>query len=253
MTQPVEGPTHAGELEFSVVVPVRDEAANVEPLIAEIHAAMKDQGAFEVVYVDDGSEDETPERLMRARERFPNLRVVRHRRNCGQSAAIWTGVNVAHGRWIITLDGDGQNDPADIPKLLEAWRRPDLGADVRLIAGVRQKRQDSWVKRVSSRIANAVRTSLLHDDLVDTGCGLKLVHRESFLQLPYFDHMHRFLAALCHRSGYRVVPVAVSHRPRRHGRSKYGTLNRLFVGIVDLFGVMWLQRRASRPVVETWD
>ena len=234
---------------LSVVVPVHDEAENVGPLVAEIDAALEGHGAFEMVFVDDGSSDATPARLAEAQERFPRLRIVRHARCGGQSAAIATGVRAARGAVIATLDGDGQNDPADIPALLAVHERD--GAPARLlVAGLRAKRRDSWIKRISSRIANGVRSRLLGDDTPDTGCGLKVFSRETFLAMPGFDHMHRFLPALMVRAGGRVVSVPVNHRPRGRGRSKYGTLDRLAVGIVDLLGVLWLKRRARLATVD---
>lgn len=233
-------------MQLSIAVPVRNEQDNVLPLIEEIHAALADRVEFEVVYVDDGSSDATPARLAEAMARFPRLRVLRHRESCGQSTALSTAVRAARGEWIATLDGDGQNDPADIPKLMAAR---DGAADVALFAGYRKARRDTWVKRISSRIANGVRSSLLGDATPDTGCGLKLFRRATFLELPYFDHMHRFLPALVQRAGGRTVSVEVNHRPRSRGVSNYGTLDRLWVGIVDLFGVMWLKRRSRRPAV----
>ena len=179
---------------------------------------------------------------------LPQLRLLRHAQSCGQSAAIRSGVRAAHGRWIATLDGDGQNDPADIPAL---WRIVLGSAETPplLIAGHRARRQDSWSKRQASRIANAVRRPLLRDDTPDTGCGLKLFPRALFLDLPYFDHMHRFLPALVLREGGIVRSVPVNHRPRQRGISHYGVIDRLGVGIADLFGVFWLRRRLVQPVV----
>jgi len=242
-------PLEAGIL-ISVVVPVRDEGPNILPLIAEIGAALAGL-AHEIVYVDDGSTDDTPGRLAEA-ARIPGARLVRlrHARSCGQSAAIASGVRVARGAWIATLDGDGQNDAADIPALLDrALAEERLGGPV-LVTGHRTQRQDRAGKRVASRVANAVRGALLKDGTPDTGCGLKLFQREAFLDLPRFDHMHRYLPALFLRAGGRVVSVPVNHRPRLHGRSKYGTLDRLRVGLLDLVGVYWLTRRACRPEVE---
>jgi dolichol-phosphate mannosyltransferase len=232
--------------EISVVVPVRDEAENIDPLLAEIAAALAGR-AFEIVYVDDGSGDDTPARLAAARKRLPMLRVVRHRRGAGQSAGLVTGIRAARGTWIATLDGDGQNDPADIPNLLARAREGDAPT---LVAGWRASRKDTAMKRFQSRIANAVRGGLLGDRTPDTGCGLKVFRRETFLRLPPFDHMHRFLPALVRRDGGTVVNVKVNHRPRAAGRSKYGMMNRLWVGIVDLVGVIWLQRRPIRPEIE---
>jgi dolichol-phosphate mannosyltransferase len=180
--------------------------------------------------------------------KYPRLRVLRHAQSCGQSAALMTGFRAARGEWIATLDGDGQNDPADLPRLIAA-REGTAGANVQLIAGYRKKRQDNWLKRVSSRIANGVRSRLLGDATPDTGCGLKLIRRSTCLELPFFDHMHRFLPALVQRNGGATVSVEVNHRPRSRGVSNYGLFDRLWVGIVDLAGVMWLKRRARRPAV----
>jgi dolichol-phosphate mannosyltransferase len=234
-------------LQLSIVVPVRNEADNIAPLLAEIHAALEGKGEFEVLYVDDGSSDETPARLAAALAQYPRLRVLAHAKSCGQSAALMTGVRAARGEWIATLDGDGQNDPADIPKLLAV--REGAAKEVVLVSGYRRKRQDSVLKKISSRIANGVRSSLLGDATPDTGCGLKLVARATYLELPFFDHMHRFLPALVQRAGGATLIVEVNHRARTRGRSNYGVLDRLWVGIVDLFGVLWLKRRAARPVV----
>jgi dolichol-phosphate mannosyltransferase len=234
---------------LSIVVPVRNEADNILPLLAEIHAALEGGGDFEVVYVDDGSSDATRERLTEALQRFARLRVLAHAESCGQSAALVTGFRATRGEWIATLDGDGQNDPADIPKLLAARDGAGHPANLQLVAGYRKKRQDTWLKRFSSRVANGVRSRLLGDATPDTGCGLKLILRSAVLELPVFDHMHRFLPALIQRNGGATLSVEVNHRPRTRGTSNYGTFDRLWVGIVDLFGVMWLQRRVRRPQV----
>ena len=236
-------------MDISVVIPVRNEAGNIAPLVAEIAAALAQVAAYEIVYVDDGSDDSTAAEIRRLQIRLPQLRLLRHARSYGQSAAIRTGVKAAAGGWIATLDGDGQNDPADIPAL---WRiaqgmEADRPGRLLLITGRRERRRDRWSKRLASRIANAVRGRLLRDDTPDTGCGLKLFPRALFLDLPYFDHMHRFLPALVLREGGVVRSVAVNHRPRQRGVSKYGVLDRLGVGITDLFGVMWLCRRHIRP------
>lgn len=228
---------------LSVVVPVHNEAENIAPLIREIENALTDFVAFEIIYVNDGSKDDTAKRLEEAKNRHPKLRVITHVRSCGQSTAVRTGFKFARGEWVATLDGDGQNDPADIKKLISAIEK---GVD--LIGGNRRHaRRDTWIKRISSVVANTVRSKLLKDSTPDTGCGLKLIRREVFLDLPYFDHMHRFLPALVQRRGGRVVSVSVNHRAREHGQSKYGTIDRLLVGIVDLFGVLWLIKRSKRP------
>lgn len=235
--------------ELAVVVPVLDEAENIEPLVDEIRAALDEVTSYQIVYVDDGSTDATPERLRDLARRHRHLVAVRHQYRCGQSAAVATGIKAASAHIIATLDGDGQNDPADIPSLLTRWRQEPDGDRV-LVAGLRTKRRDTWLRRLSSRIANGVRSRLLGDDTPDTGCGLKVFSREAFLDMPRFDHMHRFLPALMIRRGGRVVSMPVNHRPRERGRSKYGVMNRLWVGLVDLMGVRWLQRRGSVPVVE---
>jgi dolichol-phosphate mannosyltransferase len=229
---------------LSVVVPVRNEQDNVAPLIAEIDAALK-SFTHEIVYVNDGSTDETHSRLQQLQTKYPQLRIVRHANSCGQSTAVRSGVRAAKYDWVATLDGDGQNDPADIPRLIDA-----LDEGVWLVGGNRRKsRRDTWIKRMSSVIANTVRSRMLRDDTPDTGCGLKLFNKAVFLDLPYFDHMHRFLPALIKRAGGQIRSVHVRHRNREFGKSNYGTLDRLMVGIFDLFGVAWLQRRAKLPVI----
>lgn len=230
---------------LSVVVPVHNEADNIAPLIQEIEDALNNFVAFEIVYVNDGSNDDTAIRLSQSRLKHKNLRVITHAQSCGQSTALRTGIKLAKGDWIATLDGDGQNDPADIKKLITA-----LEVDADLIGGNRRHaRRDTWIKRISSIIANNIRSKLLNDSTPDTGCGLKLFKREVYLDLPYFDHMHRFLPALVQRRGGRVISIPVNHRARAHGQSKYGTIDRLLVGIVDLMGMLWLIRRSKRPLV----
>ncbi|HEX6956714.1 MAG TPA: glycosyltransferase family 2 protein [Ferrovibrio sp.] len=229
--------------ELSVVIPVHNEAANIGALLDEVCAALRGRISFEIVVVDDCSSDQTPAILRQCRAAMPELRPVRHRRNAGQSMAVLSGVRAARGPVIVTLDGDGQNDPADIPALWQVLQSaPDGGAGL-LLAGHRVKRRDSAIKRLSSRIANGVRSRLLGDSTPDTGCGVKMLHREFFLRLPAFDHMHRFLPALVLRMGGTVRSVPVNHRPRGGGSSHYGTWGRLRVGLVDLLGVMWLKRR----------
>jgi dolichol-phosphate mannosyltransferase len=240
-------------MDLSIVIPVKNEQDNILPLLEEIHAALEGRYDYEVIYVDDGSDDASPRILAEARGRFPRLRVLRHAGSCGQSTAVRTGVRAARAPWIATLDGDGQNDPADIPNLMAVVQSPDSPAGLCLVAGWRKTRRDTWLKRISSKIANAVRRSLLRDDTPDTGCGLKLFRRDTFLELPYFDHMHRYLPALVLRAGGQIRSVEVHHRHRERGVSKYGLHNRLWVGIVDLFGVSWLQRRAKLPMVSEID
>jgi dolichol-phosphate mannosyltransferase len=230
-------------MQFSIVVPVHNEAGNVRPLLAEIHRAMHGAGRYEVIYVDDGSDDGTGRELREALRRHAALRVLRHRRRSGQSGALLSGVRAARAPWILTLDGDGQNDPRDIPALIGRLAQRDPADGPCMFIGHRVLRRDRAIRRWSSRIANAVRARLLRDGTPDTGCGLKLFPREQFLALPAFDHMHRFIPALMQRQGVAVESVQVGHRPRRRGKSKYGVHNRLWVGLVDLAGVMWLQRR----------
>jgi len=241
-------------LELSVVVPVHNEIGNVGPLLSEVRAALDDRTEYEILCVDDGSDDGTGERLAALQQALPRLRVVHLSRHTGQSAAIVAGVEEARGTWIATLDGDGQDDPADLPRMLSKVRDPVAAPALRLVVGQRLRRRDTLVKRVSSRIANGVRARVLGDATPDTGCGLKLFSREAFMALPRFDHMHRFLPALFLQAGWQVASTPVTNRPRQHGRSHYGVLDRLGSGIVDLFGVLWLKRRALRPVTaETID
>ncbi len=238
--------TDTGPIAISVVVPMLNEADNAAPLVAEIARALDGRRGVEIVCVDDGSSDGTADRLKAAMPTTPFLRLVRHARRAGQSAAIASGVRFARGKAVVTLDGDGQNDPADIPRLLDAWlAEPER--ERLMIVGWRARRRDSALKRLSSRVANAVRARILGDDTPDTGCGLKIFSREAFLGLPAFNHMHRFLPALMLRAGGRVRSVPVNHRPRQRGRSNYGTWDRLWAGLVDLVGVMWLGRRRLAP------
>ena len=235
---------------LSVVVPVFNEAGSIAPLTAELHEVMEGLGMdYEILFVDDGSTDATPARLTEAKQRYPRLRSLRHQICSGQSAALRSGVEVAVHPWIVTLDGDGQNDPADIPLLIAAFTPTTNGAPP-LVTGVRRKRRDSLFKRLCSRTANTVRRALLRDGTPDTGCALKLFARKTFLALPYFDHMHRFLAALFRDQGSAIILVDVTHRPRQTGISKYGLGNRFGAGIIDLAGVWWLLKRGNKPVIE---
>ncbi|WP_376099175.1 glycosyltransferase family 2 protein [Roseomonas sp. CCTCC AB2023176] len=241
-----EGPGALPSL--SVVIPLRNEAANIGPLLAEIAAALG-PAPHEVLCVDDGSSDGTADAVQAAAAAAPAhgpVRLLRHAESCGQSAAVATGIRHARAAWIGTLDGDGQNDPADLPRL---WDRARAEGGPIMVAGWRTTRRDTRIKRLSSRVANRVRSRLLGDATPDSGCGLKVFPRDLFLALPHFDHMHRFLPALVIRAGGRVVSEPVGHRPRMRGRSNYGTLDRLAVGLVDLLGVAWLQRRAKRPTL----
>lgn len=233
------------DVTYSVVIPVKDERGNVLTLLAEIRAAMAGR-PFEVIFVDDCSGDDTADILLAARGEAPELRIIRHSENCGQSSAIRTGVLAARGDFIITLDGDGQNDPADIPKLLAKFKAAET-PKLAMVAGQRLKRQDSWSKKLASKIANQVRGAMLGDHTRDTGCGLKLFRRDAYLRLPYFSAMHRFFPALFMREGYEIDFVDVGHRPRGSGSSKYGVFDRALQSIPDLFGVMWLRMRTHLP------
>jgi len=232
-----------GGIAVSVVVPVKDEAGNVGPLAREIAAALKTE-AHEIIFVDDGSTDATAAELQGLKAEIPALRVLRHARNLGQSRSIRTGVMAAMGGIVVTLDGDGQNDPADTPRLLALLRSDPTLA---MVSGVRVKRQDKASRRLASRLGNGLRNALLGDGASDTGCGLKAFHRDMFLALPYFDHMHRFLIALTQREGGKVGFAPVNHRPRLQGASKYTNFGRLLVSVHDLLGGRWLQRRHRGP------
>ena len=230
--------------DISVVVPVFDEEGAAPALAREIAAAFAGR-ATEIIFVDDASRDGTRAALVALKDEIPSLRVLTHRRNSGQSRAIRTGVLAARAPVIVTLDGDGQNDPADGPALVEALLAGD--PDLALVGGERVRRQDSQAKKIASRLGNGVRKRLLRDSADDTGCGLKAFRREAFLRLPYFDHIHRYLPALMLREGYRVAFRPVGHRHRQTGRSKYTNLGRLWASASDLFGVMWLQSRSRLP------
>jgi len=221
-----------------------NEVDNVEPLLTEVSQALEGSVDYEILAVDDQSSDDTAGEILRLRNQNPRIRLIQHRYNCGQSAGLRSGILAARGEWIATLDGDGQNDPADIPSLYAAA----TGADAPdMVCGIRHRRQDSRIKLWSSKIANTIRRRMLDDHVTDTGCGLKLFRKQTYLQLPYFDHMHRFLPALVQMHQGRITSVKVNHRPRQHGQSKYGINNRLWVGIVDLIGVLWLKRRCRLP------
>ena len=232
-------------LGLSIVVPVFNELENVEPLILEIEGALEHIIAYEMIFVDDRSGDGTLNKLVDLNSEIKRLRVLTHKQRTGQSAAICTGVEAARAPLVVTLDGDGQNNPADVPSLLSAYQDNMDTTKKIMICGQRANRKDSFVKRLSSKIANGIRSRLLGDLIMDSGCGLKLFRAQDFMELPSFDHMHRFLPALMMRSGGKVISIKVSHRPRERGKSKYGVLDRLWVSIFDLFGVVWLR---SRPL-----
>jgi dolichol-phosphate mannosyltransferase len=236
--------TLAVSVPVSVVVPVKDEAENVAPLAREIAAALKGEQAHEIIFIDDGSADGTAAALSALRAEIPQLRVLRHGSNLGQSRGVRSGVLAAKGEIIVTLDGDGQNDPADIPKLLAALRADNtLG----MVSGVRVKRQDTASRRVASKLGNRFRNWMLKDGATDTGCGLKAFRRDAYLALPYFDHQHRYLIALIKREGYGVSFVPVGHRARTAGTSKYTNFGRMLVSVNDLLGVRWLISRHRGP------
>ncbi len=245
---PCEGP------ELSVVVPVHNEAGNIEQLIGEIRDTLSPTGRYEIIVVDDGSDDGSLGRLRDAQRDIPELRLMVHANCCGQSTALWTGIRHACAPLIATLDGDGQNDPHDIPELLACVRRHALDARRCLAAGHRRQRQDTAWRRFCSRVANGVRRRLLQDETPDSGCGIKVFPRELFLEFPYFHHMHRFLPALARRHGAVVCSLDVRHRARQQGASHYATWDRLQAGLLDLLGVIWLLRRMRLPEhVEFYD
>jgi dolichol-phosphate mannosyltransferase len=238
----------AAAVAVSIVVPVRNEAENVAPLIGEIAAVLDGRWAYEIIYVNDGSTDATAERLAAFMKQRGNLRQIRHATSSGQSAAVRSGVRAARGAIVATLDGDGQNNPAFLPDLIAAIEHG--GNRVGLAAGQRVGRKDTGFKKIQSRIANGVRKAILRDGTRDTGCGLKAFRREVFLAMPYFDGLHRFLPALMRREGYEIAYVDVIDRPRHSGASNYGFFDRLWIGIMDLAGVWWLIRRKKpTPVV----
>ncbi|KTC66096.1 glycosyl transferase, group 2 family protein [Legionella adelaidensis] len=230
---------------LSIVVPVYNEVDNVEGLYKEIVSALPgNEFTYEVIFVDDGSNDGTKEWLQSLANVQPLLRVVCHRKNYGQSAALLSGAHAAKFPILVTMDGDGQNDPLDIPRLVEAMQDNRT-----VVLGNRKKRDDNSLRKISSKIGNGVRQLILKDGCPDTGCSLKVFYRDAFLALPHFNHMHRYLPALFKRAGFKLVNVQVNHRPRCHGVSKYGVMNRLFVGIHDLIGMRWLLKRPCSPEV----
>ncbi len=232
---------------LSVIVPVFNEAENIEPLVTEIAALKSRVPILEIIYVNDGSTDGTLAALRRMQTIEPSLRVVNQSPRSGQSCATWSGVQAATQPVCVTLDGDGQNDPEGIVQMFQTFMDASRHTPHVMVAGQREKREDNIIRILSSRIANTIRARILDDGVRDTGCALKMFRRDDYLALPYFNHMHRFLAALFIRNGVTVRLSPVRHRPRTRGTSKYGVWNRVWVGIVDIFGVRWLQMRA-RPV-----
>ena len=232
--------------DLAVVLPAYNESGNLGPLIAEIDVALKDV-PHEIIVTDDGSTDDTQARLIALKTDYPQLRVLAHRKNAGQSRALRTAIMAARAPIIATLDSDGQNVPADIPALYDQLTREEAAATLAMVGGRRAKRKDTAAKRLGSRIGNGVRKRLLHDEADDTGCGLKVFRRHAFLELPYFDHIHRYLPALMLREGYTCEYRDVDHRERGEGASKYTNFGRLKVSIADLRGVRWLNRRARLP------
>jgi dolichol-phosphate mannosyltransferase len=230
---------------FAVVVAVFNEADNVAAVTEEILRAAAPLGSFELIYVDDGSNDATADRLRALRAAHRSIRVLRHDRRCGKTAALITGITAARAPWIVTMDGDGQNSADDLPRLLElAWAGSEPSP---LVAGIRTRRRDPWSRRVATKFANGLRQALLHDHCPDTGCGMKVFRRDIFLRLPVFEGMHRFLPALFQTYGHPLVCCPVAHRPRMAGRSKYSNFGRAVVGLPDMLGVIWLQRRTRLP------
>ncbi len=240
-------------IDLTVVMPVKDEAGNVAPLVGEIDAALAGQTSYEIVIVDDGSEDGTSHEANDLAATHDHIRALHHVHGCGQSQAIISGVLIARGEWIATIDGDGQNVPADFQKFLEARASAGREAARTLFIGERIKRRDSSLRHLASRFANLVRAALLGDRTPDAGCGLKLLQRDMFLRLPHFNSLHRFMPALTMRAGGRVVSIPVAHRPRTKGRSKYGIWMRGLIGVVDLLGVIWLKLRHTKPTVHERD
>lgn len=232
---------------LSIIVPVHNEEDNIKQLVEEIELALDGYSEYEIIYVDDGSTDNSFYIIHDLAKSRLNLRILRSYDRCGQSSAIYSGILAASGQIIVTLDGDGQNDPADIPRLLETFNK-NANRGGLMIIGWRKLRNDGWVKRITSYVANGIRSGLLSDHTPDTGCGLKVFRKDEFLRLPTFNHMHRFLPALTLRAGGKVLSLEVNHRPRQNGKSKYGTFDRLLVGLIDLFGVVWLNRRTINVI-----
>jgi dolichol-phosphate mannosyltransferase len=233
---------------ISVIVPVKNEQENIKPLLQEIAKSLRGFAPFEIIYIDDGSTDQTSEILHASGEEFHELRFLSHKTSCGQSSSIRTGILSAKGSIIVTLDGDGQNDPADIPRLVTPLLRENAPLRLGMVAGQRRQRIDHASKQWASKVANFIRSRLLRDGVRDTGCGLKAFRKDAYLLLPFFDHQHRYLPALMIREGFSIDLMDVNHRGRQAGRSNYGTLDRLWAGLSDIFGVFWLLQRRKRTV-----
>ncbi len=226
---------------ISIVIPVHNEAENIEFLINKIENAMINLIPYEIIIINDGSSDKTHEIIMDFNDQMENLHYIKHKKQSGQSAALLSGIEASNSDWIVTLDGDGQNDPNDIKKLL--MKRDQIGSDKILLAGYRKKRKDSIYKKIQSKLANTIRSFLLNDNTPDTGCGIKLFSKKLFLCFPKFNNMHRFLPALAISYGAEVYSVEVNHLPRYKGVSHYGLWGRLFAGLIDIFGILWLRKR----------
>lgn len=234
---------------ISIVIPIYNEVDNIRRLYSEIDKALRQ--TYEVIFVDDGSNDGSIDILTELAENNHQVRTIKHKKNHGQSVSLITGIKSARYDWIATMDGDCQNDPADLVKFINALDKYQRKHNqLAAVIGIRQKRKDSWIRRFSSRIANNIRKSLLNDDCVDSSCGLKLFPRDIFLTLPHFNHIHRFLPAFFKKLKLKVIQLPVNHRHRTHGKSKYGINNRLWVGLLDLFGAMWLLHRLCYPEVK---
>jgi len=237
-------------MDMSIIIPAYNEAGNLEALVSEVARTTAMLPVCEIIVVDDCSNDGSQGILAALQKEFPQLRLLQHAQRGGQSAALWTGALRARGELIVTLDGDGQNDPADIAALFNVYQERGGANGHTLVAGQRKRRHDSFVRRLSSRVANTARAAMLNDGVRDTGCSLKLFRRQDFVALPFFNHLHRFIPALMKARGAEILLIEVGHRPRLHGLSKYGLWDRLWVGIADLFGVRWLLSRL-KPLTES--
>jgi dolichol-phosphate mannosyltransferase len=236
--------------ELSVVVPVFNEAGNILPLAEEVRAALTGVCRYELLFIDDGSSDTSPAEMNEAAARDPNIRLFHHLKRSGKSAGLVTGFFAARAPWVQTLDGDRQNDPKDVARVWKIIHAPMPDAQLGIVAGIRNRRNDGFIKWLSSRTANLIRRNMLRDDTKDTGCGFKLIRTDIAQHFPFFDGMHRFLPALTHRQGYSILQIVIDDRPRVAGVSKYGFFGRLGAGIFDLFGVFWLMRRGTHAQAE---